>query len=83
MFNLRMLLVFLLNEMVWQEENRKKWSGDHLIDPALVPGVIFSNQKLNSASPSITDIYPTILSLFNIRDYQNTERKTLIENEQK
>lgn len=28
------------------EDNRKHWSGDHSIDPELVPGVFFSNWKL-------------------------------------
>src|SRR5581483_5833180 len=27
--------------------NRDHWAGDHCIDPACVPGVIFSNQALN------------------------------------
>jgi predicted AlkP superfamily phosphohydrolase/phosphomutase len=28
------------------EDNKRKWSGDHLIDPKLVPGVIFINKKV-------------------------------------
>lgn len=43
------------------EDNKKKWSGDHLFDPPLVPGVIFSNKYINRESPSIYDIAPTIL----------------------
>ena len=26
------------------EDNSKKWSGDHIVDPALVPGVLFMNR---------------------------------------
>ncbi len=48
------------------EDNQKKWSGDHLIDPALVPGVLFVNQKIELKEPSIIDIAPSILGLFNI-----------------
>lgn len=43
------------------EDNLKNWSGDHLFDPALVPGVIFANREIRSARPSIYDITPTIL----------------------
>jgi predicted AlkP superfamily phosphohydrolase/phosphomutase len=48
------------------EDNTKAWSGDHCIDPALVPGVFFSNLKIRTATPSIMDIAPTALALFGI-----------------
>ena len=28
------------------EDNQKAWSGDHCVDPAFVPGVLFSNRKV-------------------------------------
>ena len=28
------------------EDNTKKWSGDHIIDPELVPGVLFMNRPI-------------------------------------
>jgi len=43
------------------EDNLKKWSGSHLFDPKLIPGVLFSNRKLSGKSPSLYDITPTIL----------------------
>ncbi|MFH1874265.1 MAG: alkaline phosphatase family protein [Pseudomonadota bacterium] len=43
------------------EDNLKKWSGSHLFDPALVPGVILTNKKITKDDPSIYDITPTIL----------------------
>ena len=46
------------------EDNTKSWSGDHSIDPDLVPGVFFSNWKLEEKKPSLEDLAPTILSLF-------------------
>jgi len=49
------------------EDNKKKWSGDHLVDPALVPGVIFTNKKIGIKEPTIIDVAPTVLSLFNIK----------------
>ncbi len=48
------------------EDNKKEWSGDHLIDPSLVPGVIFVNKKISFENPSIIDIAPSILDLFGI-----------------
>lgn len=44
------------------EDNRKKWSGDHLIDPALVPGVLFASRPLAATEPSLMDLAPTILA---------------------
>ena len=31
------------------EDNRKPWSGDHCIDPRLVPGVLFCNRPIHRA----------------------------------
>jgi len=44
------------------EDNLKKWSGTHLNDPALVPGVFFTNKKIAKEDVSILDIAPTVLS---------------------
>jgi predicted AlkP superfamily phosphohydrolase/phosphomutase len=43
------------------EDNGKKWSGSHLFDPALVPGVLFCSRPLRAEDPGIIDIAPTIL----------------------
>jgi predicted AlkP superfamily phosphohydrolase/phosphomutase len=48
------------------EDNVKAWSGDHCIDPRLVPGVLFSNRKITNEAPSIADVAPTILKLFGV-----------------
>lgn len=45
-------------------DNTKAWSGDHHIDPALVPGVLFSNLPIRETNPSISEIAPTVLNLF-------------------
>ena len=47
-------------------DNTKAWSGDHCIDPRLVPGVLFSNWRMPEDSPQIQDMAPTILSLFGV-----------------
>ncbi len=47
-------------------DNTKAWSGDHCIDPELVPGVIFSNRVIDAMEPRIIDIAPTVLKLFGV-----------------
>jgi predicted AlkP superfamily phosphohydrolase/phosphomutase len=48
------------------EDNAKAWSGDHSVDPSLVPGVLFSNLKIDADDPGIEDLAPTALGLFGI-----------------
>jgi predicted AlkP superfamily phosphohydrolase/phosphomutase len=48
------------------EDNCKAWSGDHCIDPLLVPGVLFSNRKLDCDHPAIMDVAPTMLAWFGL-----------------
>jgi bisphosphoglycerate-independent phosphoglycerate mutase (AlkP superfamily) len=48
------------------EDNCKAWSGDHAVDPLLVPGVLFCNRKIDSDDPGIEDLAPTALSLFGL-----------------
>ena len=48
------------------EDNLKPWSGDHCIDPRLVPGVLFCNRKVDADDPALIDIAPTALRLFGI-----------------
>jgi predicted AlkP superfamily phosphohydrolase/phosphomutase len=48
------------------EDNRKAWSGDHSVDPTLVPGVLFSNCKVVASDPGIEDLAPTALDLFGV-----------------
>jgi len=65
------------------EENRRKWSGDHLVDPALVAGVIFVNERVDLKDPSIIDIAPTILGLFGIDKPKEMQGEALFKNEDK
>jgi len=45
------------------EDNLKKWSGSHLFDPALVPGVLFCNKRISKENASIYDIAPTVMKI--------------------
>lgn len=44
------------------EDNRQHWSGDHCIDPALVPGVLFTSFPLSQPVNSIQDLSALILA---------------------
>ena len=46
------------------EDNTKSWSGDHCVDPRLVPGVLFCNRKIAAGKPALGDLPPTIMALF-------------------
>jgi predicted AlkP superfamily phosphohydrolase/phosphomutase len=61
------------------EDNLKAWSGDHCSnDPALVPGVLFSNVKLGRRDPGIADIYPTVLALLGVSAVEGIDGRTLL-----
>jgi predicted AlkP superfamily phosphohydrolase/phosphomutase len=49
------------------EDNDKAWSGDHCVDPPLIPGVLFSNRTFEATDPGIEDMGPTCLSLFGFK----------------
>jgi predicted AlkP superfamily phosphohydrolase/phosphomutase len=48
------------------EDNLKAWSGDHCVDPRLVPGVLFSNRRIAIEKPAIVDVAPTVMKLFGL-----------------
>jgi predicted AlkP superfamily phosphohydrolase/phosphomutase len=48
------------------EDNTKSWSGDHCIDPSLVPGVFFCNRDLGVDEVCMMDVAPTALDIFGI-----------------
>ena len=48
------------------EDNVKAWSGDHCVDPRLVPGVFFSNYAVESKEPTLLDVAPSALKMFGL-----------------
>jgi len=45
-------------------DNTKSWSGDHCVDPSIVPGVFLSNRAISEENPRLVDIPATVMSLF-------------------
>ncbi len=60
------------------EDNRKRWSGDHIIDPLLVPGVLFMNHSFNTDNPGLIDLAPTILAALGVPKGEKMEGKSLL-----
>ncbi len=48
------------------EDNLRKWGGDHIIDPCLVPGVLFMNRAFHGEDARLTDMAPTILAALGV-----------------
>lgn len=46
--------------------NIKAWSGDHCVDPSLVPGILFASRPIAEPNPRLIDVAPTVLSLFGV-----------------
>jgi predicted AlkP superfamily phosphohydrolase/phosphomutase len=61
------------------ENNTKRWSGDHCVDPKLVPGIFFCNRATNGHAPDIRDVAPTVLRLFGVAVPAYMEGKPLLE----
>jgi predicted AlkP superfamily phosphohydrolase/phosphomutase len=52
-----------IDEMVL-EDNTSRWSGNHLIDPRLVPGVLIVNAPIRAGEHELTDVTASILDHF-------------------
>lgn len=60
------------------EDNVKKWGGDHIIDPSLVPGVLFMNRPFDGTSARLTDLSPTILAALGVSQPGIMEGRSLM-----
>ncbi len=57
-----------LGEIVegWIEDNTSRWSGNHLMDPSVVPGVLLSNKKLAAGPHDLMDVTATVLHHYGV-----------------
>jgi predicted AlkP superfamily phosphohydrolase/phosphomutase len=60
------------------EDNVKKWGGDHIIDPSLVPGVLFMNRPFDGTTARLADLAPTILAALGVSQPAIMEGHSLI-----
>jgi hypothetical protein len=60
------------------EDNVKKWSGDHIIDPEHVPGVLFMNRPFRPEGARLLDLAPTILAALGVPKGPAMEGESLL-----
>mgnify|MGYP001426979075 CR=1 FL=1 len=60
------------------EDNEDRWSGDHIIDPSLVPGVLLSNHRLDAQGATLLDMAPTILDALGVAKGAAMEGRSLL-----
>jgi predicted AlkP superfamily phosphohydrolase/phosphomutase len=72
------------------ENNTRRWSGDHIVDPESVPGILFMNQNPRPVAenatrvgnpqkfPHIIDLAPTILNYLGVPVSQTMEGTSLL-----
>jgi len=58
-------------------DNTKAWSGDHCLDPSLVPGVLFCNRRIDTEHARLMDIGPTVLDMFGVEVPKYMDGKAL------
>ena len=56
---------------VW-EDNTSKWSGDHLMHPDAVPGVLFANRPLSRPVTQLRDLADAIVAEFGLGGFPDT-----------
>jgi predicted AlkP superfamily phosphohydrolase/phosphomutase len=59
------------------EDNTRRWSGDHIIDPLAVPGILLMNRAVAHNHCDIRDLAPTILGYFGVPKPAAMEREPL------
>lgn len=59
-------------------DNTRRWSGDHIVDPDSVPGILVMNRAINRATPNIVDLAPTILHYLNAAIPKTMEGSSLL-----
>ena len=48
------------------EDNTSRWSGNHLMDPAVVPGVVLANRRITGDGHGLVDVTATILDWYGV-----------------
>jgi predicted AlkP superfamily phosphohydrolase/phosphomutase len=60
------------------EDNLRRWSGDHIVDPESVPGILFMNRAMLRDQPRIIDLAPTILKYLGVAAPESMEGASLL-----
>jgi len=57
------------------EDNLSRWSGNHLMDPEVVPGVLLTSRKLPRTGYALPDVTATLLAHYGVPLPQGMEGK--------
>lgn len=60
------------------ENNTRRWSGDHIVDPEAVPGILFMNRTVRHNHAHIIDLAPTILNHLGVAVPDSMEGNSLL-----
>jgi predicted AlkP superfamily phosphohydrolase/phosphomutase len=58
------------------QPNLSRWTGNHSMDPATVPGIMFSNRRLPRPVNNLRDLTAVIMAEFGIEGFPSTQRTT-------
>jgi hypothetical protein len=56
-------------------DNRGEWTGDHCMDPALVPGVLLTTRPLRQRATHLRELAPALLAELGISGFPVTEKE--------
>jgi predicted AlkP superfamily phosphohydrolase/phosphomutase len=48
-------------------DNTSRWSGNHLMDPEVVPGILLANRKISGDGHDLVDVTATILAWYGLK----------------
>ena len=60
------------------EDNTRRWSGDHIIDPEAAPGILLLNRQATHNHADIRDLAPTILNFLGVPKHETMEGQSLL-----
>jgi predicted AlkP superfamily phosphohydrolase/phosphomutase len=60
------------------QDNLRRWSGDHIVDPMCVPGIVLLNRPAELEGADIRDIAPTVLKHFGVAPHAAMEGRPLL-----
>ncbi len=60
------------------EDNLRRWSGDHVVDPAAVPGVLLMNRPFDGEGAALTDVASTLMAAFGVPPGPAMEGRSLL-----
>lgn len=60
------------------ENNTRRWSGDHIVDPETVPGILFMNRAARHNHARIVDLAPTVLNYLGVAAPDSMEGSSLL-----